>query len=445
MTYLKRSVLLFAIIVLVLWGCKDTAKERESELAAERAAAFPNELIQTQKVDHIDNPAHEPMVVQHPDGTLFVAGFGATPDTESQPQLWKSSNGGESWERVDVGTADDGARGNSDVDLAMGPDGTLYFISMGFDWKTFEGVRMAIGASQDLGASWTWTTLSEDRYDDRPWVKVAPDGTAHAIWNDGSGVCHAVSKDRGQTWEEWDRVHPAGGSSHLAIGPEGEVAVRITPLSASGHQYDKGLELIEVSTDGGRTWITHDAPGIRGPWDATFSDSTIVPRWVEPLAWDAGGMLYHLWSEGKKVFLGRSANQGATWTQWVVANESDTAFFPYLIARGSGELAATWFTGSGANFQSENLMVNVALIQAPRSEDGQPLVARAAPFQPETWSENKGEVIRDTAGEYVPMIFLGKTELGVVTAMRDLRGDRESGLTLHGDQQGFTWRKFTWK
>ncbi|MBN1223843.1 MAG: hypothetical protein JXB23_11395, partial [Candidatus Aminicenantes bacterium] len=150
-------------------------------------------------------------------------------------------------------------------------------------------------------------------------------------------------------------------------------------------------------------------------------------------------------SEGTEVFLGISADRGATWAQWVIANESETAFFPYLIARGSGELAATWFSGSGANFQGKNLMVNVALIQAPSSDEGQPLVARAAPFQPETWSENKGEIIRDTAGEYVPIIFLGDTGLGVITAMRDLRGDRERGLTLHGDRQGFTWRKFDWK
>lgn len=442
---LKKSVLSLVIVILVLGGCKDATKETESDSGIGQVASFPTELIQTQTVDHIDSPAHEPMVVQHPDGTLFVAGFGATPDTESQPQLWKSNDSGESWKRVDVGTAAEGARGNSDVDLAMAPDGTLYFISMGFNWKTFEGVRMAIGASSDLGASWNWTTLSEDRYDDRPWVEVAPDGTAHAIWNDGAGVCHAVSKDRGQNWEEWARVHPAGGSSHVAIGPEGEIAVRITPLSASGHKYDEGLELIAVSTDGGRTWITHDAPGTRGPWDATFSDPTIVPRWVEPLAWDADGMLHHLWSEGKKVFLGRSADRGATWAQWVVANESEVAYFPYLIARGSGELAATWFTGSVTNFGGENLMVNVVLIQAPSSDVGQPLVARAAPFQPETWSEQEGKVIRDTAGEYVPVIFLGDTQLGVVTAMRDLRGDRESGLTLHGERQGFTWRKFNSK
>lgn len=428
---------MLAFATLVLNGCKDKAKIPESNFQAGRAAGFPTVLTQYQTIDLIDDPAHEPMVVQHPDGTLFVAGFGATPDTNSQPQLWKSGDGGVSWVRVDVGTSEDGARGNSDVDLAMGPDGTLYFISMGFDWKTFEGVRMAIGVSRDLGASWTWTTLSEDRYDDRPWVGVAPDGTAHAIWNDGAGVCHAVSTDRGRTWEEWDRVHPRGGSSHLAIGPEGEIAVRITPLSASGHQYDEGVELIAVSTDGGRTWLIHEAPGTRGAWDSTFSDPTKVPRWVEPVAWDEDGILYHLWSEGNDLILGRSLDQGATWVSWIVADDGEVAYFPYLIARGSGELAATWLTG-----RENSLMVNVALIQTPSSDDGEPLVVRATPFQQEVWSELEGAVIRSASGEYVPVIFLRDADLGVITTIRDIRGDRERGLRLHGDRQGFTWRRF---
>jgi hypothetical protein len=321
----------------------------------------------------------------------------------------------------------------------MGPEGTLYFITMGFNWETFEGTHMTIGVSRDLGESWTWTILSEDRFDDRPWVEVAPDGTAHAIWNDGAGVSHAVSTDRGQTWEEWDKVHPAGGSSHLAIGPKGEVAVRVTPLSASANRYDEGVEFIAISTDGGRTWLTHNAPGTL-EWDATFQDTTKIQRWVEPLAWDTDGVLYHLWSEGKDVMLGRSEDQGATWITWTVANDGEDAYFPYLIARGSGELAATWYTGRG-----ENLKVNVALIQMSSSEEKKPQIVRAVPFQQEAWMEIEDGATRDTAGEYVPLIFLGSTELGVVTAIRKVGPTPDMRFTKRGDRQGFTWRKFTWK
>src|SRR5207247_1419266 len=115
----------------------------------------------------------------------------------------------------------------------------------------------------DVGATWAWKMLSKNRYDDRPWIAVAPDGAAHAIWNDGNGARYAASHDRGASWTASSQLHERGGSSHLAAGPGGEIAVRITPLSASGNRSDTGVDLIAVSIDGGKTWNKHAAPGER--------------------------------------------------------------------------------------------------------------------------------------------------------------------------------------
>jgi hypothetical protein len=197
-------------------------------------------------VDHLDGLAREPMIAEHPDGTLFVTGYG-----ERTPRLWRSNDAGATWSRVEVGSEADGAVGNSDVDLAVAADGTLYFVAMTYDRAKNEGTQIAIGTSRDVGASWSWMRLSDARYADRPWVKVAPDGTAHVIWNDGSGVAYAVSRDRGATWEPQARIHPEGGSSHLAVGPKGEIAVRIVPLSASGNVHHASVDLVAVSSDGG--------------------------------------------------------------------------------------------------------------------------------------------------------------------------------------------------
>jgi hypothetical protein len=112
----------------------------------------------------------------------------------------KSRDLGKTWTRVNVGTAAEGAVGNSDVGLAVAPDGTLYFATMGPDlWQPDASKKqntIAVGATKDAGATWHWTVLSklQSIFGDRPWVAVTTDGAAHVIWNDGSGVEHRVTK-----------------------------------------------------------------------------------------------------------------------------------------------------------------------------------------------------------------------------------------------------------
>ncbi|HEX5716310.1 MAG TPA: sialidase family protein [Thermoanaerobaculia bacterium] len=372
-------------------------------------------------IDHLDSLAREPMVVEHPDGTLFVSGYGA-----SAPTLWKSSDHGANWMRVHVGNEADGALGNSDVDLAVAPDGTLYFVAMVFDREALEGRSISIGVSKDVGMTWSWTLLSETRFDDRPWVEVAPDGTAHVIWNDGDGVCHAVSRDGGITWTERPRIHAQGGSSHLAVGPHGELAVRVTPLSASGNRYDEGIDILAISSDGGATWQKRAAPGQR-EW-SPMQDNQVpprwvepaLPRWVEPLAWDAEGALYSLWSNQKGLWLAQSRDQGVDWTSWHMDKGADVLYFPYLIARGHGELAGTWFSGVGEKVQAHVGLFKVGDGDAPR-------LIQSKPIRLNAWRQD----VRDTGGEYLAMTFLRTGGLGVVSPVQNQQAE----------QFGFSWWK----
>ena len=395
---------------------------------ADRGAAHeetaPAMLVAADPVHHAGLRAREPMVVEHPGGTLYVSGYG-----EPAPTLWASRDRGDTWTRVDVGTQADGAVGNSDVDLAVAPNGTLYFVTMTFDRTTFEGTQISIGVSRDLGATWTWTLLSKTRFDDRPWVEVAPDGTVHVVWNDGEGVCHAVSQDNGISWTERARIHPQGGSSHLAIGATGDIAVRVTPQSASGNRNHEGVDLVAVSSDGGTTWQKHAAPG-RREWTFPLSENEVLPRWVEPIAWDAAGALYSLWSNQQGLWLGRSVDRGAHWTNWRVVEGGDVMYFPYLVARGPGELAATWFSGPIADLQA-----NVARLDVGAG-DAAPRMRRAPQFRPESWERGKhegsGPVPRDPGGEYLAVMFPDDGGLAVVSPIQDERANRF----------GFSWWRF---
>ena len=368
-------------------------------------------------VEHLDALAREPMVVEHPDGSLFVTGY-----SDPNPRLWKSRDGGATWSRVNIGGDADGAIGNSDVDLAVARDGTLYFITMGFDRSVGQGTHIAIGVSKDVGATWKWTMLSRTRFDDRPWVEVAGNGTAHVIWNDTSGVSYAVSRDGGVTWTERARIHDKGGSSHLAVGPGRAVAVRIAPLAASGNKVDDGVDLIAVSSDDGATWTKRSAPGERD-WPSMSSRAQTTPRWVEPLAWDTAGNLYSFWTNRQGLWLARSQD-GATWTTWRMGEATD-AFYPYLVANAPGQLAATWFAGRG-----DSLHANVAVFDitgdTPRTRVLSP------PLVPDSWglaSRRENPTLRSPAGEYVPIVFLRDGTLAVVAPIQNERAQRF----------GFTW------
>ncbi|MEM6319507.1 MAG: hypothetical protein AAF960_17680 [Bacteroidota bacterium] len=305
------------------------------------------EFIIKNKIDHISTKAREPMVAQHPNGTLFVTGYRNDGDV---PQLWKSENEGKSWAFVKVGTTEDGAIGNSDVDLFIDQRGIIYLLSMtytkvpenleGFDFSTMKGERITVGVSQDEGITWNWHTISENAYDDRPWITASTDGTLHIVWNDGKGVHHASSKDQGTTWRKNTDISTKGGSSFLASGPNGQLAVRVAPLSASGFQFDKEVDHIQLSLNNGKSWHQVDIPGQR-TWTQDFSG---VPRWVEPLVWDKANNLHLLWSEGKQLKLGITADNGQSWQTQTVVQSKDTLYYPYLEYSKKG-LLCTWVSG----------------------------------------------------------------------------------------------------
>jgi hypothetical protein len=355
------------------------------------------------------------MVVEHPKGVLFVSTYG-----EPRPVLWKSSDRGATWNRVNVGEEADGAIGNSDVDLAVAADGTLYFVNLFFNRESRQGTHISIGVSRDVGVSWKWTVLSKAPFVDRPWVAVSASGAAHVVWSDDAGVHHSVSRDRGVTWSEPARLAAPGQSSHIAAGPGKEIAVRLTPLYAAGAKAAPGVDRLVISTDDGETWHDRPAPGERD-WK---SPRTAQPHWVEPVAWDSMGALYSFWTTNDGLWLARSSDRGETWATSLVAKSDDPAYYPYLIARGRGELAVSWFSGHG-----ETLRFHVARLEVVAGKP--PRIVASDPIQLDTWNRTD-PTQRDTAGEYVGLTFLRSGGIGVAAPIFNPREGRH----------GITWLRF---
>ncbi|HEX4953353.1 MAG TPA: hypothetical protein VF017_08170 [Thermoanaerobaculia bacterium] len=171
-----------------------------------------------------------------------------------------------------------------------------------------------------------------------------------------------------------------------------------------------------MSTDGGTTWAKHAAPGQR-EWTFPLRDEESLPRWVEPVAWDARGDLYSLWSNEEGLWLARSEDRGAKWTSWRVVAGGEPMYFPYLAARGAGELAATWFSGPMATLSAHVARFDVG------GDDAPPRVIEAPPFQPDSWRfgdpSHAGPRTRGTAGEYLPVAFLASGGLAVVSPIQN--------------------------
>ena len=132
---------------------------------------------------------------------------------------------------------------------------------------------------------------------------------------------------------------------------------------------------------------------------------------------DADGALYSLWTEPKGVRLARSSDLGKTWQEWLVVETKEmTAFFPYLIGRRTGELAATWFTAQMPGFTA--LRAHVARLQASNGSD--PPAVRTASFAIDATTGTAPT----PAGEYVPALFLRDGRLTVVTPVQNRTAKR---------------------
>jgi hypothetical protein len=96
-------------------------------------------------------------------------------------------------------------------------------------------------------------------------------------------------------------------------------------------------------------------------------------------------------------------------------------YFPYLVARGHGELAIAWFSGRG-----ETLYAHVARLHVSR-RDALPRLIESQPLRTDSWGGGRSvndPQYRDTAGEYLGLTFLRDGGLALVSPIQNRRAQR---------------------
>ncbi len=284
------------------------------------------------------------------------------------------------------------------VDVAFGPDGTLYYAFSGFNPTTKQS-RVFLARSGDLGGTWDTTILpwiapnldkGEAGVDSVPSIAVDPTNpkrvsvgwgsnwATYALnanvlqnklyyWDVVERVYVATSTDGGRTFG--DPVNVGDGLKltptvegvkpppQVVAGNKGEIFAIFGEYSRAGTRDDRtGVAppahiYLATSRDGGRTY--DKATIFTGPTPTATSDWTWVPR----MAIDrANGNLYAVWenmsSAGDPVQISaiRSTDGGRTWSQPAKINDAEWArkwnypeLYPSISVAPNGRVDVAWY------------------------------------------------------------------------------------------------------
>ena len=299
---------------------------------------------------------NSPTVVRHPDRPehLVVAhridrpGFSALVE-------W-SDDGGTTWTAVTPplpeGTEPCAASPSSTPcpfgpDVAFGPDGTLYVLYVELQGQGNTPARLWLSTSSDGGRTLQEPVQVAGELTFQARVVVAPDGTLHLTWLQADNVAlnrlvgpapvvASHSTDGGQTFSEpvpiSDPARPRVGAATPVIDSEGDVVVLYQDFTGDRRDFEN-LEgppaeepfalVVTRSDDGGQTF----SPGVELESGIVATKRFLVFLPEHPsLAAGPNGTLYAAWhgsSNGDDdVFLRRSDDGGATWSEAVRVNDN---------------------------------------------------------------------------------------------------------------------------
>lgn len=321
---------LLVLVVLLAAGCVSSAPAGIEEQSADALAGglpgarFSDLLL----IDEV-RAGGEPVIAITPTGTILVSAHPGWTHTRYPPSadlvtpasgqsyLWRSTDGGESFQPVGLPMAPDGlgprglGQGVSDPDFAIDSNGRIYLTDLealaaaSVSWSDDDGVTWLLG--NDLASTYGPV--------DRQWLATV--GTdVYFMGNYFADERVLKSTDGGLTWLQ---VGSANCSGDIISDAEGRLLVGC----ATG---------IDVSEDGGATFEQRDVPDAES-WARSMTEPAV----------DAAGAVYTAWTNEEGVFLARTTDLGVTWDAPIRLADSGTNVWPWIVAGDAGRVAVVWY------------------------------------------------------------------------------------------------------
>ena len=231
------------------------------------------------------NPQNESNIVINPTDTRNIVSSSNDYRYEFRCFAYVSKDGGSTWTNVAIPgwSAQTGATGvfattgcGGDPVMAFGPDGTLYFAGLTYDFSKYpahQASGVAVSSSKDGGLHWSAPvmvdyTATGDFFNDKEWIGVGNDGTVYLTWTKfyqgprgfgyiKSPIVMSSSRTGGKSWsstkEVSDSSHPYNQGSQVGMLPNGDLLVAYegaTPDSG----YNQDATIVARSTDGGKSF-----------------------------------------------------------------------------------------------------------------------------------------------------------------------------------------------
>jgi photosystem II stability/assembly factor-like uncharacterized protein len=193
-------------------------------------------------------------IVFHPtqQGTVWVT----VTEQGASSGIWKSSDSGQKWTQLTAGLPDGARIGRMSLAVSLSNPDVLY----GFAGDASSGradLLLGVFRSQDGGASWTDVSDAQLRKQGQisygNTIVVHPSNPSYVLCG---GVDLYLTTNGGSAWSRvtrWDADHGKPNYAHA------DHHCLIMPAAAAGRVYDMNDGGMDVSEDGGHTWVNRSS------------------------------------------------------------------------------------------------------------------------------------------------------------------------------------------